>query len=412
MQLEDLERNGLVERRHVIGLAYDGAVTGLNTAGKGEFAPVGFVAGVDHAIKTGNADGAFNAAELPIADAAAGFLYGKSKTTPAAEPSARPPEPRRASDPGNYKPFPVVPDSAPQISLADLRGNIDTAALVKEFRTPLDVTRGLESGQGYDFVRIQDGSCRVISHADAAQARNILKISGKRVGHTSLVEPGASVVAAGEIHVNAKGVWKNINCQRGHFQVPLEIMEGQMGRVFPRAVLTYRSPTWNCVLSVANHFTHVAVYTTSLIAVLNTQSTSPPLKSSTFILAFHEHTAVKTIALGDVDFTYAKEAFDAMPLSFAKVLIQKPTHTVLCRHGLNEYVDMCIQQVRQINAVFPQGSWSETSKDLESCFDPETGMFVLRCSCKNRSRDWVVNFVEFLPEDRYANQNGKLVRLN
>jgi hypothetical protein len=85
---------------------------------------------------------------------------------------------------------------------------------------------------------------------------------------------------------------------------------------------------------------------------------------------------------------------------------------VLCRHGLNEYVDMCIQQVRQINAVFPQGSWSETSKDLESCFDPETGMFVLRCSCKNRSRDWVVNFVEFLPEDRYANQNGKLVRLN
>ena len=120
---------------------------------------------------------------------------------------------------------------------------------------------------------------------------------------------------------------------------------------------------------------------------------------------------MKSIALGNLDFARAKQAYDAVPLTFAKVLIQKPSNTVLCRYGLNEYVDMCIQQVRQINAVFPQGSWRQTSKGLESCFDPETGKFLMRCSCGTYRGGWVVNSVQFKQEDRFENQNGKLVKL-
>jgi hypothetical protein len=117
-------------------------------------------------------------------------------------------------------------------------------------------------------------------------------------------------------------------------------------------MLTFTNLLSEGTSGVARNFTHIAVYTSSLLALLNTQAITPPLASGQHLHPRfpRAHRREDHIALGNLDFARAKQAYNAVPLSFAKVLIQKPSNTVLCRHGLNEYVDMCIQQVRQINA--------------------------------------------------------------
>ena len=64
---------------------------------------------------------------------------------------------------------------------------------------------------------------------------------------------------------------------------------------------------------------------------------------------------MKTITLGNLDFAHAKQPSDVVPLSFAKVLIQKPIASVA---------------------------------------------------------SWVVNSVQFKPEDCFDNQSGELVKLH
>ena len=235
------------------GVTCDVVTTACNTAGKDEFAPTGVLAAIDKSIKTKDPNDAFNAAAIPTADFVSGCVHAKLKakanklkaeSTLPANDLADMGNGRRPSNLNSYVTKQEVPNSTPQIAMDVLNSNPETAGLVRQFASPADAMRGLEKGAKYDFVRLPDGTVNAISHADAAKAVNILK-SDLPVGHTSLVPEGAGgVLAAGEIHLNPKGIIENINTQSGHFRVPLKNMKSQMGKVMPKSKLTFESPSF------------------------------------------------------------------------------------------------------------------------------------------------------------------------
>ncbi|KAF0721407.1 hypothetical protein Ae201684P_009509 [Aphanomyces euteiches] len=57
----------------------DAVTTGINSASKGEFAPVGMIAACDRAAKTGDAIDVFNSVAIPVSDFAFGAIAAKMK---------------------------------------------------------------------------------------------------------------------------------------------------------------------------------------------------------------------------------------------------------------------------------------------------------------------------------------------
>ncbi|KAI1213119.1 uncharacterized protein F4807DRAFT_311915 [Annulohypoxylon truncatum] len=311
----------------VTGLACDGVSTGLNSLGKQRFAPTGTIAATAHAINTGSADDIFNATEGVIADGVAGATAGAARSraglsrqgVPAselAERSAR----SRASMLEKYTKFSERAEAShiKQATMADVRSCTEINA-IKESASPRHAMRMLEPGQSYDFVRLEDGSVRYISHADA---KTISNRTGLPVGHTSLVEPGTKVIAAGEIHLNGKGVITNLNPQSGHFRVPWKVFRKQVGKDFPRSSIMEVSQQ---ALQFATRITpvrsgirltakFVAVYTFPATVLIITEpghvDSQTLLKDGSPVVAYKDPDSVKLVAFGSDD--HAKAAYDGL----------------------------------------------------------------------------------------------------
>ncbi|KAI1450669.1 hypothetical protein F5Y02DRAFT_365506 [Annulohypoxylon stygium] len=298
------------------GLACDGVATGLNSLGQHKFAPTGTIAATAHAIVTGSADDIFNAAEGIAADGVAGALHGRVKgrvklnlqDIPASE-LAEHPRTARPSLFENYKKFTEHPDAShiKQASMETVKSFAEINA-IKEAASPRLAMRALEPGQCYDFVRLEDGRMRYISHADAAKISNATEM---RVGHTSLVEPGTKIIAAGEIYLDNKGVITNLNPQSGHFRVPLEIFKKQVGQDFPRSPIMEMSSQAQQILNrlaprsprLLPKIKVIAVYTTSAILIIAEPNVDNQnlLKGGSLAVAYHDPDAVTLVAFEDGD---------------------------------------------------------------------------------------------------------------
>lgn len=88
---------------------------------------------------------------------------------------------------------------------------------------------------GYDFVRLKNGSFRLISHV----ARELtIDFLGRHVGHTSLVQEGAEVIMAGELFVNRLNKIVHVTNLSGHYRPSEETFRTQTGRpLLSRAAL-------------------------------------------------------------------------------------------------------------------------------------------------------------------------------
>lgn len=181
-------------------------------------------------------------------------------------------------------------------------------------------------------MRLTDGKIRAVSHKDARAAIDHIHNHGM-VGHSSLVEPGTAVVAAGEISINQEGVMTNINCRSGHFRVPLEVMANQMGREFPRKVLTFESPTFARIFgaiagrrrTIGNPLPglkKISIYSPTLLIFVMTENKEPvTLQNATHTVAFLENDRVKMIGLADQ--SSAQTVYDDIPDEHPKALINK-----------------------------------------------------------------------------------------
>lgn len=180
-------------------------------------------------------------------------------------------------------------------------------------------------------MRLANGTVRAVTHEDARRATESIQGRGF-VGHSSLVEPGTEVVAAGEIALNQEGVVTNINCCSGHFRVPFEVMADQMGRVFPRSVLTFESPTFAGLLGAAPGrrpiniplpgLKKIAIYSPTLLIFVMTHNREPvTLQNAPYTVAFHEKDRVKMIGLADQ--SSAQTVYDEVPNVYAKALVNK-----------------------------------------------------------------------------------------
>ena len=233
----------------VAGAAYDGVATGINSAAKGEYSPVGNVAAATQAVKTGDPKDIYTAVTGPLADFGAGALAGKIRT--AGGGALKPPplagelgKLGRASEVASFETRLEVP-GRPQLSYPV----VQAANVIKTTRTTSAALQTLQAEATrlgkpvvYDFVRLLDGTYRFISHEDAAAVARA-DPSGLRVGHTSLVEEIGGgkvrpVAAAGEIYVSKEGNIMSINSLSGHFQVPLNIVREAMGPTWPAARFT------------------------------------------------------------------------------------------------------------------------------------------------------------------------------
>lgn len=183
----------------------------------------------------------------------------------------------------------------------------------------------------YDFVRLPDKRYRVVKHSDAKSAV-ILHPNKGLVGHTSLMNPGTAVFAAGEIHVNQKGVITDINCRSG---LPFEIMVEQMGQDFPCAVLNFDSPTFtNLFANVGGSnpkrlppFRTISIYSTSaLIITTLTDPKQVTFQNASYIVGFYEKICVRMI--GFADEAAARTIYGKVSSQWAKILMDKPKSKV------------------------------------------------------------------------------------
>lgn len=221
------------------GVSFDGLATGIGSAIHQEYRPVGSIAGVTKAVQTGNASDIFDASAAPVTDYVCGKLQGKAnaaRTIINAEkitPAKFLPASRRVSVLERYTKFAEKPNSLPQVPYNKVSGS----SLIKEFSSTTDLLKSIEPGT-YDFVRLPDGKYRAINHASKSTLAEQLH-ENIPIGHSSLVEAGRPVIAAGEITVNPQGVISNINPLSGHFQVPLKVQKIQMGSALPASRLTF-----------------------------------------------------------------------------------------------------------------------------------------------------------------------------
>lgn len=95
---------------------------------------------------------------------------------------------------------------------------------------------------------------------------------------------------------------------------------------------------------------------------------------SSFVLAFHKVDSVKVVAFFRFEEARAKEAYHALSPNYAKVLIHKlADDVVLLQYGLIQFVDMCKEQVRRINCVFPHMGSALPNRGIERWFDSSSG---------------------------------------
>lgn len=312
--------------------------------------PTGIIAGFDQAIKSNNANDWFSAFEAPVADGAAGaFRLGKAGKVPEQATvyslEALGPRRTRVVPTGNtYKLFNERPRTRPQVARAEILGNSETKSMI---RNVWDL-RELGSGS-YDFVRLPDGSYRAISHADAIKAPGILGAK-LRVGHTSLVEPGGGVIAAGEAYIKGDQV-SYVNCQSGHFRVPLQLMKEQVGAEISPAIVILSSPTLSGYLAqllseslgVVKEIAIHSTPTLTLVLIItahNESSTNPfPISSSPLVLSFFENNSITTLAFSRSDKVLAEKAYQQVPTTSPKILIDTDTGRILASQGDNERVE-------------------------------------------------------------------------
>ncbi|GLA91217.1 hypothetical protein AtubIFM61612_005549 [Aspergillus tubingensis] len=387
------------------GLVVDGVETALNSLGKHEFAPVGTIGAIKHACDTGSADDVFNAAAAPVADGAFGALDGYLRVRPKKVPARTLAERSRNVRPSvceEYKTFTELPNQRQQATLAEV--NRERAGAVRVFDNPLQAMRNLEAGSGYDFVRLPDGTIRAIQHHDAAEVSQILN---KSVGHTSLVDSGARVVAAGEVYLDNNGVITNLNPQSGHFRLPIEIFSKQIGKAFPRSAIVMDAPHLMALTALTtSRFARnlpaikiVAVYTLGLFVVIpaNEPDDIPtPLADSKYVVAVHEHGFVKSFAVFDLN--SARAAYDAIK-DAPKLLYDRVRQEVLMSDGDEHRVRECERSARMINSVQPRVVPEANCRDRETWQDLATGKWFLRCKCRRADGTWVDEEVEFREGD-------------
>lgn len=408
------------------GLAYDGIATGINSAVKDDFAPTGTIAAVKHAVETGNASDIFDVAAAPVGDFTAGALHGyvKGKAAGGAIPETVTPAVELARERigstaavlEHYEAFGERPGTCPQVPHADIVGNPNTVGLIQEFASPGEAMSNLEPGASYDFVRLEDGKVRYIKHSDAVMAAKELEAGKLRIGHTSLVAPEAEVVAAGEIHVDSAGVINNINCQSGHFRIPLEVMTRQIGRQFPVSVLTLNSPLFTRLLGNAIASSPVFkavvkavyVYSPTVLAILTeddseqAKSSNTPLAKSTHVLAVKEQSDIKVISFFCGE--NARAAYDASPVDLPRFLWSRTTGELVASEDEQGCVDVCKASALSVNSVLPKGGWKEVCRDVETWWDEALGKYELRCTHA------AANGVDFTDETLFEKEDVVEVR--
>jgi hypothetical protein len=317
--------------------------------------------------------------------------------------------------------FGVREGTSPQVPHADIIQHHETANMVKIFENPGDAMSHLEPNTSYDFVRLEDGSVRYIEHTDAVATAKVLE-SDLRVGHTTLVPPETKVVAAGEIHVDSNGIINNINCQSGHFCVPLEFMTTQIGNQlnFPISVLTFKSPLLTRLLgsAIASNpvfkatIRHVYVYSPTFFAIHthDDRETSTPLADSTYVLAVKETAEVKVLTFFCSENALA--AYDASPSDLPRFLWDKGSGELLVASEDKQGVmDQCRANALSINKVFPGGSWRAACQDIETWWDETLGKYEMRCTHAGANGADFTDEIVFQMGDIVEIQNSLLVNL-
>ncbi|KAI0345544.1 hypothetical protein BDW22DRAFT_1353036 [Trametopsis cervina] len=220
------------------GLTYDAVATAAQSAVKGEYKPVGYIDGITTAVKSGDARDVYNAFAAPVADFGAGMLAGRSKASLSRIKSEGTAAAALAADrvtrgsPVGFEIKLEVPGGRPQLPFTEVAHAVKIAPTTKAAMQMLheQVTASQQQMMAFDFVRRPNGEYRFISHSDASV---ISRQRGTAVGHTSLVEPGGGVVAAGEMYVGKDGIIHNINSLSGHFLLSLRRIKAQMGPAWP-----------------------------------------------------------------------------------------------------------------------------------------------------------------------------------
>jgi hypothetical protein len=135
-----------------------------------------------------------------------------------------------------YKVLPNHNIGRRQISFAELMGNNETANMIHEFDTDLEMKAFVESDNRfpYDFVRLkQSGTYRLISGIDAKEnARRIFAMRRFVAGHCTLVKSGESVIMAGEVVRDANTGRIIVYGKSGHYRPSSLVGLRQVGRHF------------------------------------------------------------------------------------------------------------------------------------------------------------------------------------
>jgi hypothetical protein len=106
-----------------------------------------------------------------------------------------------------YKVLPIAPGGRRQISFTDMMRKNETAKMIHEFDTDLDIKAFVESDSRfpYDFVRLQrSGKYRLISEMDAKEANTTFAKRHIVAGHCTLVKSEESVIMAGLVAWDVK----------------------------------------------------------------------------------------------------------------------------------------------------------------------------------------------------------------
>ncbi|KAK7043943.1 hypothetical protein VNI00_008109 [Paramarasmius palmivorus] len=363
----------LIASRILKDVAKDSFPAMLNQHGRG-YTPIDTLAGTQDG---GSVDG-MKTVELPFGSVAGGALPqadevmpdGSAATTEILEKLLQPDFSMRAP-----ALFSDMACSKPQVSLATLQADAQTAGMVRYFRDPADSLRFLEAKQKYDitltvrtenlpfliprydFVRLADGSVRAVTHEHESTAA---KVHNASVGHRSLSDPGEVVVAAGSIHLNDKGAITTVNCYSGRFRVPIELMADELRyRPFLRPLFTFESHTFTHLLSkmtgptprILPEVKKLAIYSSNILLFSTTDVSEPlTLQNAPFIVTFHENNRARMILLGNEG--SARTVYDNVPKERPKILYSRPAAKVVTAYTPTEYrwISECEKEVLKLKS--------------------------------------------------------------
>jgi hypothetical protein len=138
----------------------------------------------------------------------------------------------------DYKVLPNHNVRRRQISFMEMMENNETANMIHEFDTDVEMKAFVESDKKfpYDFVRLQQsGKYRLISVLDAKEnARKVFAATRRRfvAGHVTLVDDGESAIMAGEVVWDANTGKIIVYGKSGHYRPSSLVGIRQVGRNF------------------------------------------------------------------------------------------------------------------------------------------------------------------------------------